>query len=678
MPDESSVGKLFVPPFRRRSRAWKLCLSTVRSLAAVGIENDRREERLGQIRARSFAEAAACGDHEQLLRVVLSVLCDLGRQGWRIRPRKDGVWLARPSENDIDLETLKSQIRASLAVERDQQLREPAVRTFVRGMERRHIGPTGWVSIFSLMRDGRQLACGLREALARSDERERLAALKLTVDPYLQVVTSDAICNLTGYRLSDIWRYFRHTWANSYQSSVGREIKVLIRDRAVEHHPVVGIGSLVSPRHLVHVDRWIGWDSKQFLQRLSDELSMPWAKWIHSSLDELISDIYTKDLISAGVLERKHLRSPVDSTITRLAEEAKSAQAAHKLHPDKALHKSANSEGGDTDWVERAKTYLYRGKRSSALSELLAARLALREVGFAKPSKDGLRKALATPHGRRAIDTIRRYIKSVYAGIGMLDIAICGAVAPYSHILGGKLVAMLLASPEVAQAYYQTYRSSASVIASAVAGRPVCRKPYLVALTTSSLYGQYPNQYTRISIPSVEVGGDSTEAVRYYVLGRTQGKGTHHITSPTVEEIELLLSQRADGHRIHSIFGEGTNPRMRKVRSGLDACHLPADYVLNHGSPRVLYGIGLASNFRECLIGREKRPKYVLPSDDPADMSAKIVDYWRKRWLSKRIEKEDALMQVSEHTLVSPIEHGARVELPVVYEEAPLLHGIDG
>ncbi len=55
-------------------------------------------------------------------------------------------------------------------------------------------------------------------------------------------------------------------------------------------------------------------------------------------------------------------------------------------------------------------------------------------------------------------------------------------------------------------------------------------------MTTSSLYGDPLNQYTRVSIPAKEVGGTSGEAVRYIELGKTIGKGSHHIGDETVEE----------------------------------------------------------------------------------------------------------------------------------------------
>jgi len=39
----------------------------------------------------------------------------------------------------------------------------------------------------------------------------------------------------------------------------------------------------------------------------------------------------------------------------------------------------------------------------------------------------------------------------------MMDITTCGAVAPYNHLLGGKLVSMLICSPEVVEYYKDKY-----------------------------------------------------------------------------------------------------------------------------------------------------------------------------------------------------------------------------
>jgi len=83
-------------------------------------------------------------------------------------------------------------------------------------MERQRLNNGKFVSIHLLMRDGRELAAGLRNARTRTNNGWADALSKL-VAPYLEFVTSgDATCEHTGLRLMDVWRYFRHTWTNQY------------------------------------------------------------------------------------------------------------------------------------------------------------------------------------------------------------------------------------------------------------------------------------------------------------------------------------------------------------------------------------------------------------------------------------------------------------------------------
>lgn len=78
----------------------------------------------------------------------------------------------------------------------------------------------------------------------------------------LEFVTPDAVCKHTGLRLNDIWRYFRHTWVNSYRSVPGRSMMVLVRDAAGPNHLIIGLAALGSSVVQSSVrDAWIGWDS---------------------------------------------------------------------------------------------------------------------------------------------------------------------------------------------------------------------------------------------------------------------------------------------------------------------------------------------------------------------------------------------------------------------------------
>jgi len=125
-----------------------------------------------------------------------------------------------------------------------------------------------------------------------------------------------------------------------------------------------------------------------------------------------------------------------------------------------------------------------------------------------------------------------------------------------------------------------------------------------------------------------------------------------------------LLGRSKESRKVNSIFGEGVNPLMRKIREGLGLLGLPEDELLKHGSKRIVYGVALASNFREFLLGMTNTPKYLIPPTRVKHRTELIADYWRQRWLLKRIAKPGLLDEVARHTCVYPIRHGAQVEMP--------------
>jgi hypothetical protein len=254
----------------------------------------------------------------------------------------------------------------------------------------------------------------------------------------------------------------------------------------------------------------------------------------------------------------------------------------------------------------------------------------------------------------------------------MMDITVCGAIPPYNTLLGGKLVALLMASPEVVAAYEKRYGESASVIASSMAGRPIRRLPHLVFLGTTSLYGIGSSQYNRVRMPASEAGGPLDAELRYLELGRTVGFGSFHFSIDTLAEFEQMWSQGHSGRLVHSIFGEGVNPRLRKIRDALDAVGLNSERILHHGDRRIIYGVPLATNFREVLTGREDVPKSIFPMDDPSRVTRVIGDFWLRRWVAQRIENPALLEEIASHTLTYPVKHGARVCVPTLENDNEL------
>jgi len=655
------------PALKKGGDALRTVFRCVRRLAKVDPLHEAVSANMRVLREEMVQAASQCNAESQKARTCVSLLCDLRAQGWQFRIRRGAIIAEHLGIEDGTPGVQKVRVRAVHALGREDQLRQPSTQRFISDTERRRFHGGKWVSIFSLMRDGRELAGKLRQARESPRGLERTEALRRVIDPYVQVVERGSRCPYTGMKLASIWRYFRHTWANSYRSIPGRNLWILVRDRAHEHHPVVGIAALgsaiiqIRPR-----DEWIGWTSTGMVAELRSRPTTKDARWLVEALDSLVGQVFRDDLIARGTVRASEIRSPEESTIRALAAASDRAVRRHRLYPDVSLHKAPVAEGGDEPWEARAQTPLFLAKRAKVLAQLLTARRALHEADFREPTKEALRALLETAQGRRAAETVVRLTKASHVGIDMLDITVCGAIQPYNPVLGGKLVAMLLTSPEVRRAYESRYADAPSVIASSMAGRRVCRKPQLVLLGTTSLYGVGSSQYNRIAIPAEAAGGKVGEKLRYVRLGNTLGYGSYHLSAETVSEIEVLLARSQRGRRVNSIFGEGVNPRLRKLRTGLELVGFPSDIILKHGNTRIVYGVPLASNFGDVLLGRASKARYVLPQTRPRERSDMIARYWMERWLSNRIERDDVLSAVEKHTLVHPITHGARVRLPSV------------
>lgn len=589
----------------------------------------------------------------------LLVLDDMRSQGWSLRMRHGEVQAAPPRAL-TDLLDQKARIRQQELLKRDEQLAQPSVRAFVTSMEAPRLYKGRWVSVFSLMRDGAELAESLAQAVAGPPEM-RAARLKETTDPYIEFVTSTNCCRFTGLRLQDVWRYFRHTWTTQYSSTPGRTMMFVVRDRAVSNHPVVGIGALGSP--IVQMsgrDAWIGWEPEVFIASIRATPTARYARWLRQIVTDGLAELHTADLLRTLRIRKRALKAADGALIERLQRYAAAERTRHHRFVRAQDYKYGRSIRGDALWLQRSETPLFRSKRASLLAKLLEARGVLDKYLGSKPTARGLARLLADPAGQAAVRTILRKAKADRVGIAMADITVCGAIAPYNPILGGKLVSMLAASPDVVIEYQRRYKSAVSEIASAMAGRRIARPPRLVLLGTTSLYGSGSSQYNRLRMPASVLGGSENDAVEFIELGRSKSYGTSQFRESTVRALVNVIERSKEGQRVNSIFGEGVSPKFRKLRASLDHLGFPSDALLQHGRPRIIYGVPLATNMRGYLLGLEKRPKYIFPR---RASSSAIAEWWRSRWLSKRVERPEVLPAVAAHSLQRPTHHGAKVRL---------------
>jgi len=185
-----------------------------------------------------------------------------------------------------------------------------------------------------------------------------------------------------------------------------------------------------------------------------------------------------------------------------------------------------------------------------------------------------------------------------------MDIHTLGALPPYSHLLGGKLVAMAAVSNEVREAYRRKYQGRVTEME----GRVL--PAHLVALTTTSAFGR-SSLYNRI--------------------GYTEGYGSFHLMHLYPMFREYLEEQ---GISTRGGFGTGPRRKWQTMVRALERLGFSAG-LLKHGVKREAFLFPLVRNLKDYMEGRADEPVYF---DRPF---AKLTRYWRERWLLGRAERVD-------------------------------------
>jgi hypothetical protein len=561
----------------------------------------------------------------------LALLSDITGAGWVVDTADDALGLSPPDPFTVS----KATVRAALQVERDAQLADKSTREFLNAMERPvKRGALGRTNIFTVLTDGAELVRRLQPAMAVPGEG-RGPLLATLVRPVLELVEPGAKCATSGLSLQDIWRYVRHSWALPYFTTPGRQLLYLIRDEAHPNRPIIGIAGLTNAvAQLGPRDEFIGWTFSSIKSRLGNSFE---EVRIYQALDLAVRTGIRMTRHDDLGLSKKDLSQPRASVVERLSKMANQAGEDRRA----ALEKGTKAQRIDeeSDFWKQSASPLFRSKRADTMARLLLARMQLRKAKGPLPLSE--MEAKDPELASRAISYALRIAKDARMGTAMLDISICGAIPPYNFLLGGKLVALMMMSPQVRKDYRDKYGGKPAIIASALRGKPVVRDTELVMLTTTSLYSRRSSQYNRLRVPapSVSAAGD----LEFKPLGQSRGWGSVHLSRRTRELLRELSLKNANLRNVNYVFGEGVNPKMRAIREGLNALGVTSDAILHHQQPRLVYGVLLAKNAREFLRMEEPKPTYLLGGDDAAADAERLADFWRRRWLAQRLDYRPAV-----------------------------------
>jgi len=188
-----------------------------------------------------------------------------------------------------------------------------------------------------------------------------------------------------------------------------------------------------------------------------------------------------------------------------------------------------------------------------------------------------------------------------------------GALPPYNELLGGKMVALTLASNEIRDTYKRKYERYTTIIK--------CRQlePVLLFITTTSAFGK-SSLYNRLKYKNEVVAE---------CLGYTQGSGSFHISEELYKEILKLLIDK--GIDVTRGYGHGPSRKLKLISLGLR--YLGLSSFEFHGIKREFYLFPFVKNLRE-VIHHQQKPAWInRPFHE-------LQDYWKERWAIPRAERK--------------------------------------
>lgn len=345
---------------------------------------------------RRVSEAARESDLDcQKYMAALSVLVDLSLQGW-IFDFQDHQLTLKMENDSIDD---KEKIRYRLSAERNAQFKSESVARFIKYMETERSYNGAPVSIRYLIGNKDALILAIKEG-------------RQVCEPYIQMVTGDRDEH-SGFKLSDIWRYFRYTWSIPYKTMPGRNIYYLVRDRLQPYHPIIGIFALGnSVLNLTVRDDDIGWTVEAIKKELSQRVHTEYCEQTVSGTDGKTVKVKIQAPIETDEEYLKRRQAYADRLFPLLVKNVNTAiseiytgdlgyykqtKYPHREQVDELYaiaaeysERSINNRNNEIapDWREEARSNLFKRKRASELAKLLETKIAFNNaVGQSKEVK---------------------------------------------------------------------------------------------------------------------------------------------------------------------------------------------------------------------------------------------------------------------------------------------------
>jgi len=202
--------------------------------------------------------------------------------------------------------------------------------------------------------------------------------------------------------------------------------------------------------------------------------------------------------------------------------------------------------------------------------------------------------------------------------VNMMDAYVVGALPPYNMLLGGKLVACLIRSQEVRDAFKRRYANTCGLIS----GKE--KHAQLVLVSTSSALGR-SSMYNRLRLNGLNY---------FESVGYTSGYGHFHISSNLFDQMRAYLRRRRHPYSKGHDYGDGPNWKLRAIRATLELMGVDRN-LLRHGIKREVFICRLARNADDVLRGGHGEADYgdLLTAADVGKLAL-------HRWLCPRAQRK--------------------------------------
>lgn len=197
----------------------------------------------------------------------------------------------------------------------------------------------------------------------------------------------------------------------------------------------------------------------------------------------------------------------------------------------------------------------------------------------------------------------------------VMDAFVLGAVPPYSYLLGGKLIALLVSSDEVRKAFSRKYGKTSTLITER------SLRSRLLLVTTTSALGR-SSIYNRIRF-----GGRTV----FESIGYTRGSGEFHFSNGLYADIRRFAEANCKPTAKQERWGNGFRSRREVVRKTLIELGLSGDW-LYHGLEREVFAVSMAQNSRQVLNGQASRAQWHHTS------VSVLGEWYRQRWMVPRAQ----------------------------------------